>query len=153
MAIEIPPVGSRGTKAPPQGPLMRGMMGFARWVHRLTGSKMGGQPLLYLHTIGAKSGQPRTSVVMAFPDGTDSWLIVASRGGTADHPAWFYNLAAHPDRVEIEVEGRKTAVTVQTLGDADRAVAWQRITTAQPRFAGYEKKTDRQLPVIRLTAR
>ncbi|MGH2863301.1 MAG: nitroreductase/quinone reductase family protein, partial [Solirubrobacteraceae bacterium] len=99
MAIEIPQAGTRGAKAPPSGALGRGLMAVARGVHRLTGNKMSGQPLLHLHTIGAKSGQPRTSVVMAFPEGEGCWLIVASRGGTADHPSWFYNLASNPERV------------------------------------------------------
>ncbi|MGO9753668.1 MAG: nitroreductase/quinone reductase family protein [Solirubrobacteraceae bacterium] len=153
MAIEIPPAGTRGTKAPPSGALGRGFMTVVRWVHRLTGNKMSGQPLLHLHTIGAKSGQPRTSVVMAFFDGDDAWLVVASRGGTAGHPSWFLNIAANPDRVEVEVQGRKAAVTAQTLGGEERVVAWERITTTQPRFAGYQRKTDRQLPVVRLTAR
>jgi deazaflavin-dependent oxidoreductase (nitroreductase family) len=129
------------------------MMGAVRRVHRLTGNKMSGQPLLYVSTVGAKSGQPRTSAVMAFPDGDDAWLIVASRGGTADHPSWFYNLVKHPDRVEIEVDGRKTAVTPQTLTGAERAPAWERITRERPNFAGYQEKTDREIPVIRLTAR
>jgi deazaflavin-dependent oxidoreductase (nitroreductase family) len=128
-------------------------MGAARRVHRLTGSKMGGRPLLYLTTVGAKSGQRRTAVVMPFPDGDDAWLIVASRGGTADHPSWFYNLVKHPDEVDIEVDGRKTAVTPRTLTGAERATAWERITRERPNFAGYEKKTDREIPVIRLTAR
>lgn len=128
-------------------------MGVVRAIHRLTGNRMSGQPLLHLHTIGANSGQPRTSVVMGFPEGDDSWLIVASRGGTADHPSWFYNLAANPDRVEVEAQGRKSAATAQTLAGEERAEAWARIKTVQPRFAGYEQKTDRQLPVIRLTAR
>jgi len=153
MAIEIPPAGTRGTRPPPKGPLGRGVMGMARVVHRLTGNKMSGQPLMHLHTVGAKSGQARISVVMAFEDGPDSWLIVASRGGTADHPAWFYNLAANPDRVEVEVGGRKTAVSAQTLTGEQRTAAWERITTAQPRFNGYQEKTDRQIPVVRLNAR
>jgi deazaflavin-dependent oxidoreductase (nitroreductase family) len=153
MAIEIPPAGTRGTKAPPSGALGRGLMTVARWVHRLTGNKMSGQPLLHLHTIGARSGQPRTAVVMAFPDGDDSWLVVASRGGTAGHPSWIYNIAANPDRVEVEIQGRKAAVTAETLSGEERAAAWERITSIQPRFAGYEQKTDRQLPVVRLTAR
>jgi deazaflavin-dependent oxidoreductase (nitroreductase family) len=153
MAIEIPPAGTRGTKAPPGGVLGRSLMSVARVVHRLTGNKMSGQPLLHLHTIGAKSGQARTSVVMAFPDGGNSWLVVASRGGTAGHPSWIYNIAAHPDRVEVEIEGRKAAVTAETLSGDERAAAWERITTSQPRFAGYEQKTDRQLPVVRLTTR
>jgi deazaflavin-dependent oxidoreductase (nitroreductase family) len=152
MAIEIPPAGTRGTKAPPKGPVARALMAAVRRVHRLTGNTMSGQPLLYLHTIGAKSGQARTSVVMAFPESDGAWLVVASRGGTADHPAWFYNLAAHPDRVEVEFQGRRTRVTAQTLDGEERAAAWDHITTTQPRFAGYERKTDRRLPVIRLTA-
>jgi deazaflavin-dependent oxidoreductase (nitroreductase family) len=128
-------------------------MTVARWVHRLTGNKMSGQPLLHLHTIGAKSGQPRTAVVMAFPDGDDSWLVVASRGGTAGHPSWIHNIAANPDRIEVEIQGRKAAVAAETLSGEERADAWERITSSQPRFAGYEQKTDRQLPVVRLTAR
>ncbi|MDX6726374.1 MAG: hypothetical protein QOK49_1179 [Baekduia sp.] len=128
-------------------------MGVARAIHRLTGSRMGGRPLLYLSTVGAKSGQRRTAVVMPFPDGEDAWLIVASKGGAAVHPSWFHNLAAHPDQVEVEVAGRKTAVTPQTLSGEERATAWERITSERPNFAGYETKTDRQIPVVRLTAR
>jgi deazaflavin-dependent oxidoreductase (nitroreductase family) len=128
-------------------------MGVTRAVHRLTGSKMGGRPLLYLSTVGAKSGERRTAVVMPFPEGDDAWLIVASKNGAATHPSWFYNLAAHPDQVEVEFEGRKTAVTPQTLAGDERATAWQRITSERPNFASYEIKTDRQIPVIRLTAR
>lgn len=153
MAIELPPAGTRGAKAPPSGAPVRGIMTVVRWVHRLTGNKLGGQPLLHLHTVGAKSGQPRTSVVMAFADGDNSWLIVGSRAGTAGHPSWIHNIAANPDRIEVEVQGRKAAVTAQTLSGEERAAAWERITTAQPRFAGYEQKTDRLIPVVRLTAR
>jgi deazaflavin-dependent oxidoreductase (nitroreductase family) len=153
MTIEIPPAGTRGIKAPPSGVLGRGLMTVARRVHRLTGNKMSGQPLLHLHTIGAKSGQPRTSVVMAFPDGDNSWLVVASRGGTAGHPSWIYNVAAHPDRIEVEILGRKAAAAAETLSGEQRAAAWERITAMQPRFAAYAQKTDRELPVVRLTAR
>jgi len=82
-----------------------------------------------------------------------SWLVVGSRWGTAGHPSWIYNLAANPDRIEVEIQGRNAAVTAETLSGKERAAAWERITTMQPRFAGYEQKTDRQLPVVRLTAR
>lgn len=150
---EIPARGTRGAKAPPSGFVGRTMMGMVRVVHRLTGSKMSGRPLLYLHTVGAKSGEERTAVVMPFPEGDDAWLIVASRAGTADHPAWFYNIAKHPDRVRVEVAGRKTAVTPQILAGEDRAAAWARITGEADRFAGYQEKTDREIPVVLLTAR
>ena len=78
---------------------------------------------------------------------------MASKGGAPSHPSWFYNLAAHPDEVEVEFDGRKTAVTPQTLTGDERAAAWQRITTERPNFAAYEEKTDRQIPVVRLIAR
>jgi deazaflavin-dependent oxidoreductase (nitroreductase family) len=76
-----------------------------------------------------------------------------SANGAAGHAAWLYNLAAHPDQVEVEFEGRKTPVTPQTLTGEERATAWQRITSERPNFASYETKTDRQIPVVRLTAR
>jgi deazaflavin-dependent oxidoreductase (nitroreductase family) len=153
MSIEVTPRGTRGTRGVPSGPLSRAITRTARFVHRHTGNKMDGVPLIYMTTIGAKSGQRRTVPVMGFAESDDSWLIVASRGGTPDHPAWFYNLAKHPDRVEIEFQGRKTAAVPQTLTGDDRAAAWERITREQPRFAGYQKKTDREIPVVRLTAR
>src|SRR5450755_1905938 len=115
MAIEIPNAGSRGTKAPPSGPIASAMMAVVRRIHKLTGNKMSGQPLLYLHTVGAKSGQPRTAAVMAFAEGDDTWLVVASRGGTAGNPSWLHNIAAHPDRIQVEIDGRKAAVTASTL--------------------------------------
>src|SRR3954454_1034800 len=79
MAVEVPPGGTRGAKGPPSGPVGRVLMRIARIVHRVTGSKMGGRPLLYLQTVGAKSGEPRAAVVMPFPEGDDAWLIVASK--------------------------------------------------------------------------
>src|SRR5436309_2446938 len=91
MSVEIPPSGTRGGKGPPHGVVGRTLMGVARRVHGLTGSKMSGRPLLYLTTVGAKSGQARTAVVMPFPEGEEAWLIVASANGAARHPAWLYN--------------------------------------------------------------
>jgi hypothetical protein len=64
-----------------------------------------------------------------------------------------YNIAAHPDQVQIEVEGRKVAVAAEQLHGAERAEAWQQIVNAAPRFAGYQQKTDRELPIIRLVPR
>jgi deazaflavin-dependent oxidoreductase (nitroreductase family) len=152
MSVEVPRSGTRGAKAPPKalGRLMARVLPF---VHKRTGNKVKGRPLLHLHTVGAKTGQPRTAVVMSFPDGDGAWLVVASKGGTAENPAWLHNLAAHPDRVEIEVAGRRTAATPSTLEGPERDAAWARITAEQPQFAGYEQKTDRQIPVVRLTAR
>ena len=63
------------------------------------------------------------------------------------------NIAAHPDEVQIEVDGRTIPVTAEQLHGPERDEAWQHITSAAPRFAQYEQKTDRIMPVIRLVSR
>jgi deazaflavin-dependent oxidoreductase (nitroreductase family) len=129
---------------------MRGMMKAMTGVHKMSGDKFQGMDLLYLTTVGAKSGQKRHSTVARFQDGEDAWLVVASAGGAARNPAWYHNIAAHPDQVWIEFGGKQFHVTPAQLDGEDRAQAWQRITQSQPRYRGYESKTDRAIPVIRL---
>ncbi|HEV2259124.1 MAG TPA: nitroreductase/quinone reductase family protein [Streptosporangiaceae bacterium] len=108
---------------------------------------------LVLTTVGAKTGAERATPVGWFPGPDGSWLIVASAAGATGNPAWYHNLAAHPDRVQIEVEGRKVPVTAEQLHGTERAQAWQQVVTAAPRFAKYQQKTDREIPVIRLVPR
>ena len=62
----------------------------------------------------------------------------------------YHNIAAHPDQVQIEVDGRRIRVTAEQLHGAERAEAWRQIAAATPRFAQYQRKTDRELPIIRL---
>jgi deazaflavin-dependent oxidoreductase (nitroreductase family) len=119
---------------------------------RRTGRAMGFDALV-LTTIGRKTGAERTTPVGQFPGKDGSWLIVASAAGGPRNPAWYYNLAAHPDKVQIEMAGRKIAVTAKQLHGAEREEAWLQITVAVPRFASYQQKTDRELPVIRLIPR
>src|SRR5215472_5723921 len=107
---------------------------------------------LILTTVGAKSGAERTSPVGWWPGPDGSWLIVAAANGAAQNPAWYHNIAAHPDDVQIEVDGRRIGVTAEQLHGAERTQAWQQIAAA-PRFARYQDKTDRDLPVIRLVPR
>jgi deazaflavin-dependent oxidoreductase (nitroreductase family) len=121
-------------------------------IHRRSGDRFQGMDLLYLTTVGAKTGQKRVSPVARFADGDGAWLVVASNGGASHHPAWYHNIMAHPDQVTVEVAGRTFPVTVEEIDGPRRDAAWQRITAAQPRFAGYERKTDRSLPVVRLAA-
>ena len=150
MSFQTTPGGTRGARTPPSNAVTRTMMRAMTSWHRRSGDKFQGMDLLYLTTVGAKSGQQRKSTVARFADGEDAWLVVASAGGSAHNPAWYHNIAAHPDQVWIEFGGQQMRVTpTQLEGDA-RAQAWQRITQAQPRYAGYERKTDRAIPVIRL---
>lgn len=144
--------GTRGRRQPGTG----GPIG--RWVTkrvlnriRRKGKVPGlGFNALVLTTIGRKSGLQRQTPVGWFPGQDDSRLIVASAAGAARNPAWYYNLAAHPDQVWIETPSGKVAVTAEQLHEAEREEAWQQITTAAPRFAAYQKATDRELPIIRL---
>jgi deazaflavin-dependent oxidoreductase (nitroreductase family) len=148
------PDGTRGARQPRAGLMLRWANKMAARRIRRTGKMMGlGFNALVLTTIGRKSGLPRTTPVGWFPGPDGSWLIVASAAGAARNPAWYHNLAANPGQVEIEVKGRSIPVTAEQLHGADRAKAWQEITTASPRFADYQRKTDRELPVIRLAPR
>ena len=147
------PAGTRGARKP-SGPVFRWMntLMASRIRRKRDGTFMGFNALI-LTTVGRKSGRERTNPVGWFPGEDGSWLIVASAAGAAGNPAWYYNIAAHPDQVRIEVQGRTVAVVADQLHGAERAEAWQQITTAAPRFAGYQQKTDRELPVIRLVPR
>ena len=152
MSFQKTPGGTRGSRgAGASNPVSRFMMRLMTSWHRRSGDKFMGMDLLYLTTVGAKTGQKRQSTVSRFADGDDAWLVVASAGGAAQNPAWYHNIAAHPDQVWIEFGGQQTPVTAEQLEGDARAQAWQRITTAQPRYAGYEKKTDRLIPIIRFT--
>ncbi len=154
MSFEKTPAGTRGTRMASAGGPVAKWIGnqMVRRARRKQDGEFMGMSVLVLTTVGARTGQRRETLLGSFPDGDGAWLIVASFGGSAKNPAWYHNLAAHPDQAEIEVGGRKLKVTATQLTGAEREAAWQRITTAQPRYAGYATKTDRQIPVIRLAA-
>ncbi|PRC59030.1 nitroreductase family deazaflavin-dependent oxidoreductase, partial [Mycobacterium sp. ITM-2017-0098] len=80
------------------------------------------------------------------------WLIVASAAGAKKNPAWYYNLAAHPDQVRIELDGQTHDVVAEQPHGVERDEAWQTIGSSK-RFAQYQAKTDRELPIIRLAPR
>ena len=153
MAFEKTANGTHGSRAGSfGGPVARWLNGQMIRRSRRKGGRAVGMDCLILTTIGAKSGQRRETVLGSFPDGDDAWLIVASAAGAAKNPAWYHNLAAHPDQAEVEVGGRKVKVRASQLAGAERDAAWQRITAAQSRYTGYTTKTDREIPVIRLSA-
>jgi deazaflavin-dependent oxidoreductase (nitroreductase family) len=151
MSFQKTPGGTRGARMPPSNAVTRALMRAATSWHRRSGDKFQGMDLLYLTTVGAKSGQKRQSTVSRFADGDDAWLVVASAGGSAHNPAWYHNIAAHPDQVWVEFGSRQLRVTPTQLDGEARAQAWDRITKSQPRYTGYQKKTDRDIPVIRLS--
>lgn len=150
MTIAKTPGGTRGARVPPRR-LIKILVPLMARSHRRKGDTFQGNELLYLTTIGAKSGETRNHPVARFDDGEGGWWIVASLGGAAHHPAWYHNIAAHPDRVSVEVAGSHYQVSAQQLSGADYDNAWAQITSRSPGFLEYAKKTDRHLPVLRLT--
>jgi deazaflavin-dependent oxidoreductase (nitroreductase family) len=106
-------------------------------------------PLLLLHTTGARSGKPRVNPVMYLRDG-ERYVVFASRGGAARNPDWYYNPKAHPD-VRIEVGDETMEVMAEEVLGPDRDRLYRRQSELDPRFADYERKTKRAIPVITLT--
>ena len=114
-----------------------------------------GPKLVILHTIGAKSGQPRLNPVVGFRDDT-GWRVVASKGGSAENPAWYHNLRAHPSiDIEAVVDGEVVTVpvTATEIGADEWREAYDAIVAEEPQFGGYLDKTDRRIPVFQLTRR
>jgi len=159
LPIEPSPNGTYGTKMPAEKLMQKLFEPLAKRgikVYRRTGgtnrmSTMMGFPVVLLTTKGAKSGQERTVTLGGFSDGKDAWLVVASMGGSANHPAWFNNMVQHPDEIWLEVGNRKMKVRGESLTGSEREGALARIAAISARYAGYQKKTDRQIPIVRLT--
>ena len=146
--------GTRGTRQAGRRPML--------WVNAFVARRLrnGGKKtpgfdfdLLLLTTTGRKSGLTRTTPLGWVSDGNGGWLIAASANGAAGLPAWYHNLAAAPDKARIEVDGATIPVHAEQLHGAEREAAWQTLTASIPRFGRYPDKTDREIPVIRLTRR
>lgn len=108
-----------------------------------------GLPNLMLTVPGRRTGSPRTIPLLCTPDG-DGWLIAGSYFGSSTTPAWVHNLRA-AETAEIDVRGDRTAVIADELTGAERGAAWSELCRTWPNYAVYERRTDRLIPVFRLT--
>lgn len=117
------------------------------------GQKAMGMQALVLITVGRKSGKTHETPVAYFrtPDG--ALLIIASAAGAANHPAWYFNLAATDGAARAVLDGEEFPVQATELHGDERERYWRQITAASAGFAQYEQLTDRQIPVIRLDRR
>ena len=114
------------------------------------GWRAGGMPVLELTTTGRKSGQPRTVMLTSPVQEGDAIVIVASRGGDDQHPAWFLNLRDHPD-VEVAFAGKpKRSMHARVATPEERAALWPRVTAGYKGYANYQTKTDREIPLVLL---
>lgn len=118
---------------------------------RLTGGRfpkriLGMQPI-ELVTIGRKSGERRPTLLTSPIYEEGRVVVVASKGGYQDHPQWYKNLAANAD-VEVTVEGRTRAMRARTASPEEKATLWPRIVAAYKGYEGYQRNTDRDIPVV-----
>jgi deazaflavin-dependent oxidoreductase (nitroreductase family) len=124
-------------------------------VYRETGGKRGyhwrGAEILLLSTRGRRSGEARTTPLIQRSDG-ERWVVVASKGGAPENPAWFENLQADPD-VTIEVKDETVPVTASVAAGEERARLWSLMTEVWPAYDEYQAKTEREIPVVVLARR
>ena len=107
--------------------------------------RLGGAPLLLLTTTGRRSGKRRTAPVIYVPGPQPA--LVASNGGARANPLWFRNLQAHPE-AEIVIGRETRRVVAETLAGEERERYWHRAVEIYPSYADYQRRTDRELPVI-----
>ena len=101
-----------------------------------------------LTTTGRKSGQSRTVLLTSPVQEGDAYVVVASRGGDDQHPAWFLNLRDNPS-VEVAAEGKpKRSMQARVANAEERARLWPKITADHKNYADYQTKTDREIPVV-----
>jgi deazaflavin-dependent oxidoreductase (nitroreductase family) len=127
-------------------------------VHRVllaaSGGRFGwhfsGMPVLELTTIGRKSGQPRTTMLTSPYQEDSTIVVVASRGGDDTNPAWFLNLRDNPT-VTVKLGPQAPVPMVAKIADAEqRARIWPVITSSHKNYAGYQRKTEREIPLVLL---
>lgn len=114
------------------------------------GWKAGSMPVVELTTTGRRSGQPRTVLLTSPVQEGDTMVVVASRGGDDVHPAWFLNLRDNP-AVEVATDGQPKRPMRARIADAEeRTRLWPLVTADHKNYAGYQTKTDREIPLVLL---
>jgi deazaflavin-dependent oxidoreductase (nitroreductase family) len=118
---------------------------------KLTGGRfprrlLGMQPV-ELHVTGRKTGERRSTLLTAPICEAERVVLVASKGGAQDHPQWYKNLVANPD-VELTIDDRTLAMRARTASPAEKAELWPRIVGTYRGYEGYQRNTDRDIPVI-----
>ncbi len=124
-------------------------------VYRETGGERGyhwrGTTILLLSTVGHSSGEQRTTPLIHRTDG-ETWVVVASKGGAPEHPAWFENLSAQPNAA-IQVKDEEIPVRASVASGEERERLWGLMTEVWPAYDEYQTKTDREIPVVVLSRR
>jgi deazaflavin-dependent oxidoreductase (nitroreductase family) len=105
-----------------------------------------GTTVLILTTTGRRTGESRSTPLIYRPHG-DDYLVVASKGGAAEHPAWYLNLRDSPD-VTVQVLGDRFKAKARTASAEEKPELWESMTEAWPAYDEYQRNTDREIPVV-----
>lgn len=138
----------------PSDLVLKTMNAIHRVILKVSGGRMGWEaakmPVLELTTTGRKSGQKRVVLLTSPLQDGDTIVVVASRGGDDQHPAWFLNLRDNPD-VEVSLKGKaKQPMLARVASPQERARLWPLVTADHKNYAGYQSKTDREIPLVLL---
>jgi deazaflavin-dependent oxidoreductase (nitroreductase family) len=121
--------------------------------YRETGGAEGhdwmGTTTLILTTTGRRSGEPRDNPLIYGPHG-DDYVVIASKGGWPKHPAWYLNLTDNPD-VEVQVKADRFKARARTASGEERAELWKMMAERWPAYDDYQRKADREIPVVVLS--
>ncbi|PXY27290.1 nitroreductase family deazaflavin-dependent oxidoreductase [Prauserella muralis] len=107
---------------------------------------MKGAPCLILTTVGRKTGQER-KFALIYQEHEGDYVIVASKGGADSHPGWYLNLVENPD-VTVQVKADRFPAKARTASPEEKAALWPRMVAVWPDYDEYQKKTDRDIPVV-----
>lgn len=109
-----------------------------------------GMPVVKLETTGRKSGAQRATMLTMPIHDDNRVVLVASNGGADRHPAWYLNLTAKPE-VRVTFDGRTREMVAHTASFEEKAELWPEVTAAYKGYAGYQTKTDRDIPLVVLS--
>jgi len=146
----------RGKPPPPESPLWKLWNALTRahaLAYRVSGGTIGarnaGMPILLLDHIGRRSEKRRTSPLQYMPDG-DDLVIVASKGGSPKHPAWWLNLREAPSTT-VQVRRERRAVVARQASPEEKTRLWPALVNLYAPYADYQARTSRDIPVVILT--
>jgi deazaflavin-dependent oxidoreductase (nitroreductase family) len=124
------------------------------WVTRGTyGWSALGMPVLELTTVGRHSGKERATMLTAPLVEGDTYVVVASRGGDDVHPAWFLNLRDNPEVSAVIGGGNPQRMLARVASSEERARMWPIIAGRYANYAGYQERTEREIPLVLLSPR
>jgi deazaflavin-dependent oxidoreductase (nitroreductase family) len=129
----------------------KALNGAHQTIVHLTSGRVGGSalgmPVVELHTVGRKSGRPRSTMLTAPILDGDRVVLVASKGGDDRDPDWYRNLVANPE-IELTMAGRRRPMRARRASPDEKAELWPRVVAAYKPYGGYQRRTERDIPLV-----